>query len=306
MRNLWLGLVVVGASACTTSAVNFEHQSELAVASRGIALNTDGVDGVVGMFGTTCRVMVHDGTIGEDYNFPTEDERVVDATELFGDNAVLVISDMGAHVTYPDRVWDWGTDDFGGPGVLEGSIYDDGVAMLADNPCRVDWSNGTDAVTTEVPDDLCQGASFTADRSDGRVFVANGDVVKVTEDGYENIAEGADLVVWDMAAQVLYATLTGSSTLQGIEEDGAIRWTTEVEGSIVTLDVMGMLGQAAVMVEKANGAGALLTVDGYTGEITSSLATPSAAEQVESSDNGKTLAVVLPREVHFFNVRSAP
>jgi hypothetical protein len=262
------------------------------------------VDGVVGMFGTTCRVNVNDGTIGEDYNFPTEDEEVVDATVLYGDNAVLVLSDLGAHVTYPDRVWDWGTDDFGGPGVLEGTITNDGVAMLSGDPCRVDWNSGTDAVSTEVPDDLCQGASFTADREDGRVFVANGDVFKVTEDGYENIADGADLVVWDMAAEVLYATTTGSSTLYGIEEDGTQRWLTEVEGAIVTLDVMGMLGQAAVMIEKDNGAGALLTVDGYTGEITSSLATPSAADKLESSDNGKTLALVLPREVHFFSVRA--
>ena len=306
MRVLWLGLVAVGAAACATPAVNFEHQSELAVASRGVALNTEGLDGIVGMFGTTCRVNVNDGSIGEDYNFPTEDEEVVDAAVLYGDNAVLVISDMGAHVTYPDRVWDWGTDDFGGPGVLEGGITDDGVAMLAGDPCRVDWSSGTDAVSTGVPADYCAGASFSVDRDDGRVFVANGEVAKVTEEGYETIADGADLVVWDMEAQVLYATLVGSSTLHGIEADGALRWTTEVEGAIVSLDVMGMLGQAAVMVEKENGAGALLTVDGYTGEITSELATPSAAEAVESSDNGKTLALVLPREVHFFNVRSAP
>jgi len=306
MRTLLLGLVAVGAAACATSPVNFEHQSELAVASRGVALNTEGLDGIVGMFGTTCRVNVNDASIGEDYNFPTDDEEVVDAAVLYGDNAVLVISDMGAHVTYPDRVWDWGTDDFGGPGVLEGGITHDSVAMLAGDPCRVDWNSGSDAVSTEVPSDLCAGASFSVDRDDDRVFVANGDVVKVTEDGYETIGDGADLAVWDMEAQVLYATLVGSSTLYGIEEDGTMRWTTEVDGAIVSLDAMGTLGQAAVMIEHENGTGALLTVDGYTGEITSDLATPSAAEAVESSDNGKTLALVLPREVHFFSVRSAP
>jgi hypothetical protein len=65
---------------------------------------------------------------------------------------------------------------------------------------------------------------------------------------------------------------------------------------------MVALAQAVVMVSLDSGLGALVTVDGFTGEITSTLTTPEAATHVETDDEGKSLALTLAREVHFFSV----
>lgn len=308
MRNMWLGLVLAGAAGCSSQAVNFEHQSELEVNTRGVELDDSGGAAVAGMFGTTCRVAVSDASVGEDYDFPTDNEEVQDAGILNGEDAVLVQSDLGAHLTYPDRVWDWSTEDFGTTGVVEGRIFDDGVALLTDDGnCHVEWQGGDTDVSVDMPADLCVGGSSFTVAPDGQIFVANGgEIVTATAEGSEGLGADAELVVWDDAAQVLYTAFVGDSVMTGLEADGTVRWTTDLDGAVVSFDAMGPLGSAAVMVEKDNGTGALLTVDGFTGDVTSSLATPSAAEEVEVSSSGDSLALVLNREVHFFNVRQAP
>lgn len=308
MRNLWLGLVVAGAAACSSPAVNFEHQSELEVATRGVALGAAGLDGVAGMFGTTCRINVSDASVGEDYNFPTDEERVVDASILDGDDVVLVLSDVGAHLTVPND--GLGEESYNIGDVVEGQIFNDGLALLIDaaDGTRLDYVVGDSAMSVDLPDDMClAGCSLSVDRNDATTFISNGeDVVRVTDDSIDTIAGDADIAVWDMEAQVLYTALSGDTVLRGLEADGTERWATQLDGAIVSLDNMGPVAQAAVMVEHDTGAGSLLTVDGYTGEVTSSLATPSAANKVETSDNGGTLALILDREVHFFAVRAAP
>lgn len=308
MRSLTLVLLATGASACSTSAVNFEHRSNLEVNTRGVALATSGDSSVAGMFGTTCHIAVADASVGEDYNFPTENEMVRDNSTIHGDPAVLVVSDFGAHVTYPENTWDWSTDDYTTPGVADGQIFEDGVVLLVDDPtdgCRVDWNSGSDVVSTAVPGAFCSNTAITVDRRSGDTYLANGDeIIAVTEDGFTVIGVGADLVVWDRDAQVLYAGLYGDTSFRGLESDGGVRFDLQLEGTITSFDAMGPLAQAAVMVERPGGSGALITVDGFTGEITSTLSTPSAADTVETSENGQSMALVLPREVHFFSVKS--
>lgn len=308
MRRVWLGLIIAGSTACTPSAVQFEHQSELGANTRGVALAADGADGVAGMFGTTCRVTVATADIGADYDFPTNEEMVVDNSMMFGDAAVLVLSDFGAHVTYPDNTWNFDSDDFNTPGVVDGMIFEEGVTLLVDDGtegCKVEWNSGSDVASTAIPGAFCD-AAIAVDRSTGQAFVANGDeILSVTQDGYTVIGTGADLVVWDGSASVLYAALTGDSSFWGYEANGATRFEIDLGGAVTAMDTMGPVAQAAVMVEKAGGAGALITVDGNTGEILSTLATPSAVDEIDLSDNGRSMALVLPREVHFFNVKSA-
>lgn len=304
MRNVWLGLLVAGTAACSSSAT-FEHRSELEFATRGVGLAPDGRDGVVGMLGTTCHVDVADARVGSDYNFPSDQETVHDNSTLLGEPAVVVISDMGAHVTYPERVWDWSADDFGRPGVVDGRIWAEGVVLLGDGSgdgCQLAWNSAGDVASLSV-EGMCVGAGMAIDRGTGRVFVGNGDeLLSATPEGAEDLGHGADLVSWDGAAEVLYAATAGDSTLFGLEADGGLRWSTDVGGAITGFDTLGALGQAVVMTRLESGLGALVTVDGFTGEITSEMDTPEAALSVETSDNGKTLALSLPREVHFFDV----
>ncbi len=308
MRCFGLGVLVLGVSACGSQSMHFEHQSELPVTTRGVAIDASGTDAVAGMFATTCRVSLADGAIGEDYDFPTDSEKVVDHSTLFGESAVLVISDAGAHTTYPDRVWDWSTQDHPSDGVVDGRLWSEGVALLDNSSgggCQATWVAGSDVTRTPLAASSCDGASVSVDRDTGTMFIGAGaEVVKATAAGSSVIGHDANLVAWDVRAQVLYAAQAGDSTLYGLEADGSVRWMSDLEASIVSLDAMGPLGRAAVMVANDSGTGSLLTVDGLTGEIASTLGTPEAADQVRISDNGRAMALILPREVHFFRVQS--
>jgi len=288
--------------------MNFQHDSELAVNTRGVALSHDGVDSIIGMFGTTCRVAVRDASIGADYDFPTETEVVNDNSQMFGENAVLVVSDYGAHVTFPDRTWDFSTQDYGDPGTLEGRIWSDGVVLLSDTAdagCQLKWSDGTHVSSVSLSAGMCASPSLTVDHATGTAYVADGsDVVTASPDGATLIAHNADMVVWDDDAQVLYTAQKGDSMLYGLEPDGSLRWSADLGDSITSFDAMGGLDQSAVMLANRGGTGSLVTVDAFSGEVTSSLTTPAAANQVVLSDNGRSMALVLPGDVHFFSVKA--
>lgn len=302
MRNVWIGLVLAGAAGCTHEPVTFEHQSELPNATRGVALLEDGLRGQAGMYGLTCQVQVADASIGNDYDFPSDDETVVDGGTLGDEPAVLVLSAVGAHLTFPNRGIDTAVDLYENPAIVDGALFDGGVSVLLEDG-TVQWLDG-DAITS-VPATVDASVFGMTVTPSGTVFVGTDAGVVSTDPSGESttIGEAADIVVWDQAAEVLYSAMAGSTVVSAIEADGTVRWTTDVGGEITSLDAMGPLAQAAVMVE-TNAGGELLTVDGYTGEITSSLATPGAADSVEVSGNGRTMALALPGSVHFFNVNS--
>lgn len=305
MRNVWMGLLLAGAAGCTNQSVTFEHQSELDTNTRGVALLDDGLHGQAGMYGLTCRINTADASIGEDYDFPSNSETVVDGGTIGTDPAVLVISEVGAHVTYPNRGWDWSTSEYDNPNLVDGAVYDSGIVVLV-NDGSVQWVSGDQVATAPAAvDATVHGMTVTPS---GTAFIGTtAGVISVDPSGSStDVGAEADLLAWDDAAEVLYTAMSGTTTLSGIEADGTVRWTTELPGNITSLDAMGPLAQAAVMVEDASGTGELVTVDGFTGAITSSLTTPSAADDLVVSGNGHTMALVLPNEVHFFAVRGAP
>jgi len=305
MRHVWLGLVIAGAAACNNPSSTFEHRSELEFATRGVALAPDGDDSVVGMMDTTCQVTVADARIGSDYDFPTATETVHDNSLLYGEATVIVISDQGAHVTYPERFWDGMAEDFGNPGVVDGRVYGEGIVLLGDTSedgCELQWATESDIAAVAVAG-MCSGAGMAIDRESGRVWLGDGDkIVSALPGGSSDITQAADLVAWDSAAEVLYAAKAGQPILHGLEADGTLRWASDVGGEIVAFDTMGALGKAAVMVAVDGGQGALVTVDGFTGAIETALTTPEPSLGIETSDNGKAMALTLPREVHFFSI----
>lgn len=305
MRHVWLGLVIAGAAACNSTSSTFEHRSELEFATRGVALGPLGEDSVVGMMDTTCQVSVADARIGADYDFPTATETVRDNSLLYGESTVIVISDQGAHVTYPERFWDGMSEDFGRPGVVDGRVYGEGVVLLGDDGeegCELEWNTGADIASLSVAG-MCAGAGMAIDRETGQVWLGDGSkVVTAQPGGSSDIDQAADLLAWDATAQVLYSAKAGSEILHGLEADGTLRWASDVGGGIVGFDSMGPLGKAAVMVAVEGGQGAIVTVDGFTGVIEGTMTTPEPALAVETSDNGKAMALTLPREVHFFEI----
>ncbi|MBW2256704.1 MAG: hypothetical protein JRI25_19195 [Deltaproteobacteria bacterium] len=292
----------------------FTHESTLYQATRGIIVHdTDawGYRGAqVGMVGTTCAVDVEYATLGTDYDYPGSDDTVEDVGEQGGNVVVLVASEDGVHIQKDDGFWGADTDDFPVPDVMEGRLLEDeGVVVLAgdDEDCGVEWVGTTAPGRTDLSPDVCAGSpGLSADPTLGHAFVGhNGGVSLVTPSSSVVVSEDpSELVEWDPVADVLYAAEIGGTTVRGIEADGALRWTTEVGGAVQALDDMGVRASAVVTVAYELGGGGVVVIDGFTGEIDNSFNTPGAADEVKTSNDGRTLALADDEQVHFYGVQS--
>jgi len=290
--------------ACTPGAVQFEHTSELGVNTRGMAMHPDGDAAQVSMFGTTCQVSTQDASVGHDADYPSESEIVQDGATLHGDPAVAIVSPEGVHVTFPDSAGTWNDVTVTLPGTAQARLVSDGVVAL-DQDCGVHWSslNG-DLTSSDTLTGDCVDAGFAAS-PDGTAFVATGDQAwRLDGAGVTPLNLEADLVSWDPAVGLLYVASLHGDLLRAVTPDGAEVWGLPLDGRVVSFDDMGVSGTVAVMVERDNGTGDLLVVDGASGGILAALPTPSAADQVHVAESGDAFALVLEREVHFFRMQA--
>jgi len=313
MRQLALLGLVVATAGCS-DALMFTHQSTLYQNTRGIILHdTDGwgyAGGQVGMVGTTCAVDTEWATVGTDYDYPGTDETVEDVGDQGGNIVVLVASDEGVHIQKDDGFWGSDTEDIPVPDVQQGRLLDDeGVVVLVgdDEDCGVEWVGTTAPGRTDLSPDVCAGnPGLGVDPTLGSAFVGHrGGVSLVTPSATEVITEEpSELVEWDPVAEVLYAAEIGSTTVRGIEVDGALRWTTEVGGAVVALDDMGARASAVVTVTYEMGSGGVVVIDGFTGEISNGFDTPGPADEVRTAHDGRTLALADDQQVHFYKVQT--
>ena len=300
MRIVSIGLALLTATACTSEPVSFEHAGSVEASTRGVELYADGNFAQAGMGEMTCELQVSTGNITMDVD---SGDGVDDVQDADGDS-VIVVTDDGIAIVDPG-MWEIPTVE-GTDGASEGRFTDDGFVFLREggDKSTVEWSDGT---SVDVPDDPMAGGNttFDVDPSTGTVFLGTADgFSKVTVTGIEGLSgEGGDLSSWDPVAEVLYAATEGDDTVRGIEADGTERFATQVPGTINALSNMGAVGAVAVMVELSDGSGQLVVVDGYSGEITSGLETPSAADDVTVSADGTRIGFVLPNEVHFFDIK---
>lgn len=298
MRTILVAVTLALAAGCT-SDMAFEHRSMLDGRTRGVALEDDS-SARVGMFGNTCGIDVSSSAIRSDVDIAMNEDFVRDA---FG-GKVLVQGSDGLHIFDPvERGWSWGPADAVLPGndLVDGALTDVGTVGLSGD-CSVTWT-GDLTGSTQVSDAGCEEASFSVDRETGTAYVGkDGVITAATLEGIVEVAEG-DLAVWDSAAEALYVADRGGLELRALEYDGAERWALVLEGGVVSMEVLGARGGVAVMVERTDGSGALLTIDGFTGEIHAAMDLPSAAPEMTSSDSGRTLAVILPGQTHFFGIR---
>ncbi len=296
MRTIAIAMTLGVAVGCTPSNVAFQHESTLYDETRGLVFENDGT-AQGGMVGNTCAIDVDNAWIGQDVDVAESDDQVEDAF----DGVVLVRGTDGLHIYQPDDYgWDWNYDPtVPGGDIVDGALVDSGIVAVRDTPegVSVDWSGDVQAQQTVAGGNL---SDMSVDRSTGTVFVvSDGTVNSVSPDGSISVDSG-DMAVWDAGAQVLYVADAGGSELRGIEADGGVRFATPLDGTVASLESLN--GQAVVSTANGSG-GSLVIIDGYTGDIMSQQVTPGAAESLESSETGRTLAVVLDRQVHFFRVR---
>lgn len=293
MRVLMVGLALLAATGCTANQVGVEHTAQLETRARGLALLDDQDSSQVGMSGNTCQVQTTSGAIGNDVDVaPGEDDVVTDAvgsdTVIVGQGGVYVLDGSG-----------WGGFEpmVTSTGITDAKLTNNlDVVALADDG-TVSW-NGQDPVATSG------GSDLAVDRMTGTAFVVDGNgLTAVTPAGATATAEGAfDMVAYDPASEAVYVAAFGGSEVRALEVNGTQRWAAELGGTIKSIDDMGSAGAVAIMMEADNGMGELLVLDGRTGEQLSAITTPSAADEVLVGNNGESMALVLPNEVHFFSI----
>ncbi|MEZ4317913.1 MAG: hypothetical protein R3F61_10435 [Myxococcota bacterium] len=315
--------MIIGSAIAATALVGcaspdsvaLEHRSELSAQTRGVQLDSNGRVSNVGMFGTTCQVTTEFAMMSDDFDYNSQEDTVVDAQTVPGRGlTAVVITPDEVNITTPN-LFPW-TSTRTVVGVVDARLTEAGFVatqvppQLAGTDCNVTWyDEGGNEIASAVSLGIeCDADSDLAtDPVSGTTWVStDAGVLRVTPDG--TILPVDDTpnarLAWDAASDALYVGGLGSSVVKAVETDGAHRWEVELDGTITALTHQGAEANAAVSVLNASG-GELIVIDGTTGEIEADLPTPSAANALEVSDDGRVLAVTLPNSVHFFDILDA-
>jgi hypothetical protein len=310
MRTLLSLSFLTGLAACSSgpSDMSVGHHSSVDVRARGVVLYEDGETGMIGMESTTCEVYTEMGELGGDYDFEPDDEKVVDVKEDDdGDPVILVTSSDGVHITRPMN-WDNAQRDIEIDGVLDAEWIDDGFVVLTnDDACEVEiHAPGQDTVVIGVDAAICDrpNPTLSASTDDGSIYLTSNGTLTIVRTNGEVIERDmdCDLTAWDEYTQALYIAVSGKSGVTAVDRDGELLWEAATDGVVTALTDLGSMGAAAVMVELKNGSGELVILDGPTGKVRSTLATPSAAPELVSSGNGERVGFVLPSQIHFYEL----
>jgi hypothetical protein len=315
--------MIIGSAIAATALVGcaspdsvaLEHRSELSAQTRGVQLDSNGRVSNVGMFGTTCQVTTDFAMMSDDFDYTSEQDTVVDAQTIPGRGlTAVVITPDEVNITTPN-LFPW-TSTRSVIGVVDARLTEAGFVAtqvppaLAGTDCNVTWyDEGGNEIASAVSLGIeCDADSDLAtDPISGTTWVStDAGVLRVMPDGSALAVDDTPnaRLAWDANAGALYLGALGDSVVKAVESDGSIRWEVVLDGQITALTHMGAQSNAAVSVVGPNG-GELIVVDGFTGEVEADLPTPSAADALEVSDDGRVLAVTLPNSVHFFDILDA-
>ncbi len=308
-----LGLLT---TACELGTAPMSHQSTLGQMTRGIVLHdadTPSDSGAqVGMSGTTCDWDPVYGGIGTDYNYPGEDETVDDVAENDnGDVQVVVSTDKTVHIQESGDTLNTSSRDYEIDGVLVAQNYENGAIVLTEgdgNDCSL-VTVGTDNDTTYdlKGDRQCLGVhTLETDPTSGSAWVGS-DAGLFSLEGAEMVTineEPANIVAYDPYTDALYTAELGDSVVRAIEPDGTVRWETDVGASIFSLDDVGAEEAVAVSVNYTDGTGtgAVIFVDGNTGEIRTNQQTLTQNNTVVTSRDGSQLSLANSGGAEFYGV----
>jgi hypothetical protein len=304
MRALSLLTILVLPACAPESDAPIQHKSAMQQATRGLVLHDGGLRGHAGMFETNCPFETQLGRVTGDYQLPDDGEEVQDGGEsaLGPETVVLVIP--GTLFLLEKSTGDYVHERHDWKDLVASRLTDDGVVGLVDSRdgCRVEWRTD-DVVTSSVDVDACDQDSFDASRT-GRVAIGDPDSGwLVTPDGAVEMGDAGDLVAFDDVTGLVYRSSVGAPDVRAFDPDaGTSAWTTELDGEVQALAAAGGQGAVVVSVELTDGTGAIVWLDGWSGEVLSQVETPSAAPAVTASDDGGTLALVLAEEAHFYTV----
>lgn len=285
-------LILIG---CATEN-ELRFTATLDAETSGLVLSEDGLDAQGGMSGTTCQIDTAWGCPVADADLPTTWERVLDSY----DGTTLGASDLGLH-TIVGGVWVQERDE-ALPEVRAARLYKGGkvVVLGHEGACTVQ----RDGAAIAVPNELCEDrVRFSVDRDSGVVVATSAKGAwRVEATGASAMTGVGDLTAWDASLGLLFTATKGDATLSAIDPDGgAVAWTVETGGPISDVVTRGKRDEVLVRI-----GGSTLPVlerrEGRTGELLGSSTLPEDDGELVVSDDGTTIAVVLPQEVNFYDL----
>lgn len=277
-------------SGCTIDQVEFAHQSTVETRARGVGLHHSGSFAQIGMLDNTCDIQTSTGFIGSDFDLVVGEEDKVEDT--FGSLA-LVTGTSGQELYILDRE-DYSSYFVDAVSVDQARFYNDGVVILSN--CNLTWmATQEDQISVGVP---C-GEGFAVDPNTGAAYLGTPDgLVVASPNDIQTTGVPGTLIAYDSTLGMVYTATSGDNTVIGVRE-GAQVWSTDLDQPISSLDGMGERGMVAVMIGDSD-SGAIVTLDGLTGSISTIFQTPSTANNIDVSGNGSVIAITLDDEVHFY------
>jgi hypothetical protein len=153
---------------------------------------------------------------------------------------------------------------------------------------------------------LCLGGKLTTDG--GRVWVGTStsitEVVPTapTSSTSSVIATiGADILVFDVDAQVLYAAARLGTMLYGLELDGSVRWTAELPLPIRDIKLVPGDLSALVAIGDTREGGEVVRISGTDGTWMSEITTQVVPQRLAIGPDGRNIAVQTATDVTFFD-----
>lgn len=306
MRNLCFIATLSMLAACD-GGLQFSHTSTLHQNTRGVAL-LDGDYARVGMNGTTCDVDPSYAGVSTDYDYAGSEDTIHDVEG----GKVIVTSDEGLHVI--DRNPGVAQSEsvrptFGNADWTDGIATDDGAVLFgeASTGCMLEWVGYGDDITATLKPSVCDASpGIAVDPTTGTTWVGTIDGISVASPVSDAVSpfleEGADLMVFDSATELMYAATRGETEVRALDLEGTEIWRADVGGGVTDVEDFGERASALVSVAYADGTGAVLVLDGFTGELLSELGTPDGNQELTSSEGGSEIALVRDNEVHFYSV----
>jgi hypothetical protein len=298
-------LFLVGCGTAPAGALTW--RSTLDATTKGVGLHADGTTGHAGMNETNCPFETIGGQVTGDQQLPGDGEEVQDVgPSSLGANTVLLVLDEVVYLL-DKTTGEYVQDEFDAPGVREGRLTEPGTVILVGEGagCRIEWTDDAHAVIAGVDLDACPAdVAFDADRATGLAIVAGPAQVDVIDsDGTRfTAAVAGDRVAWDADAAAAYVATFEGTDLAAVEPDGTLRWSAVTDAPIAAIAAAGGDGGLLVATSNADGSGRIELRSADDGLLITSVETPMAATGLVASEDGSTIGVVRPEQVHFYVV----
>lgn len=297
MNKIFFPLIAVALSACSWGDASFYYQSTLHEASKGLTFKDDLTGEVrVGMLDTTCDFNPRYGTLGLDWDYSQNSDKVQDASP---EGSILVTSKDGIYVhNLRDEYGEPDYETYNISGIKSAFFNNGGIISYGGNggSCSLNWIDQDQITSYGFKPNFCpQIQDITPGGYDAGVFIGTvigTQVIYPDSPTPEVISEEpANLIVWDESEGLFYAADLAENRVYAQGEDGETIWEVFFEEEIVSINDMGIYGEVAVLLRDENDLGILVILNGLDGLEKGRTHLPSSGNKIYSSDDGRQVAI---------------